>query len=371
MNDEQIFDTEPLPEPVADPIMLPVDPATIAAAEMAKKRIELAYFMAERKPRHEQNAWNKILSACERPGLARKAIYSKPVGGSSIEGPSIRLAEEIIKLWGNITVSTQVVYEDGAKVRINVMVVDLETNTQYAKDINIAKTIERKNTTGRTVVGERINSSGSTVYIVEATDEEMLNKLASAESKVIRNSGLRLIPSDVIDDAVRRCYATMEKDDAVDPGAANKRLMFEFGKLGVEPRDIELYIGCTMSQMDDKQRNELRGVFRAIKDGETTWAAALEVKTVDPSKTAVEATQEKIDKMKGEMADEEPAPDEGAPAETDEPDDWDVLEGTDLRSAVYAVASKKLASKAELEALVKNADSTDGEFRALARRCSP
>src|SRR5688500_14196706 len=59
------------------------------------------YLMAERFPRDERAAMDRILTAFQRPTLAEKAAYQFARGGSDIAGPSIRAAEAIAQQWGN------------------------------------------------------------------------------------------------------------------------------------------------------------------------------------------------------------------------------------------------------------------------------
>ena len=42
------------------------------------------------------------MNACQRSGLAQSAVYSYARGGTSVTGPSIRLAEMLAQNWGNI-----------------------------------------------------------------------------------------------------------------------------------------------------------------------------------------------------------------------------------------------------------------------------
>ena len=79
---------------------------TVAANSMLSTReaqeVQAAVFMAKRFPRNENEALARILRACDRVGLATKAVYSYPKGGSKVSGPSVRLAEAMAQAWGNI-----------------------------------------------------------------------------------------------------------------------------------------------------------------------------------------------------------------------------------------------------------------------------
>ena len=255
------------------------DPAAIAAAETAKALVQAAYIMALQRPRHEDQARHNILQACKRPQFAARVEYSKPVGGSKITGPSIRFAEEALRSWGNVRIETAVVYDDEHLRRIRVTCIDLETNSSFGKEIQVTKTVERRQVgKDREVLSERLNSSGQIVYIVRATDEELATKEAALISKVVRNEGLRLIPSDVVDDALDIARKTLATRDSQDPEAAKKRVLDAFGGIGVQPKAVEDYLGHNLDTVASKELEELRAIFQAIKDGEASWNDYMQAK---------------------------------------------------------------------------------------------
>ena len=152
------------------------DPRAIAMAESQKAMIQSAYIVAMQRPRNIDQARFRILKACQRPLFAEKVEYSKPVGGTAIKGPSIRFAELAIREWGNVRVETQTIYDDEITRRVKVIVIDLESNTSFGKEITFQKTEERRSKKGRKVISERINSWGDKIYIVKATEDEIQNK---------------------------------------------------------------------------------------------------------------------------------------------------------------------------------------------------
>ena len=249
-----------------------VDPGAVAAAESVKARIQSAYVMAMQKPRNEMQSRARILEACKRPEFAGRVEYAKPVGGKKMVGPSIRFAELAVREWGNVITETQLVYEDERVRRIKVTVIDLETNATFGKEVQINKTIERKDGKGREIVGERKNTYGDAVFIVLATEDEMHNKEAALISKVIRNEGLRLIPSDIVDEAIEVARATIRNRDAQDPKAATKKLVDAFGNLGIAPRYLEKYLGHSLDIVSPAELQDLRGIYQAISSGEASWA---------------------------------------------------------------------------------------------------
>ncbi len=295
-----------------------VDPAAVAAAETAKARIQSAYIMAYRKPRSEDQSRARILEACKRPGFAEKVEYSKPVAGRAIRGPSIRFAELALREWGNVLTETQVIYEDVNVRRVRVTTIDLETNATFSKEIQIAKTVERKQmTSDRELVGERRNTYGEQVFIVKSTDEELQNKEAAAISKAIRNEGLRLIPTDIIDEGMEVARQTLKDRDAKDPKAAKKKVLDSFSEIGVKPRDLEKLLRHSLDTVSPAELEDLRKIYQAIKDGEASWADYIaEPQEGKEGPSSLKAQQEKVKekleaKKRGRPAKSPPAPPEG------------------------------------------------------------
>ena len=186
------------------------DPAAVAAAESAKERLRAAFVMAKQFPRNEEVARTKVLDRCKNPYFAASAEYAKPVGGRKIIGPSIRLAEEIIRNWGNIQAETTIVFEDRTIRRISVSVIDLESNTRHSREIAVKKCVERRDPRGRAILSKRTNTSDIMIYTLEATDDEIAVKEAALVSKTIRNESLRCVPSDIVEEAIsiarRTCH---------------------------------------------------------------------------------------------------------------------------------------------------------------------
>lgn len=249
--------------------------ASAASSSHAKALIEAQFVMAAQKPRNLLAARERILSACKRPGFAASAWYAKPQGGKKIRGPSIRFAEMAVQAMGNISVLPSIIYEDRERLVMSIQVIDLETNTAYSDPVTLAKTVERKNGDGREIIGKRENSQGETVFIVLATEDEMANKINSAKSKSIRNSGLRLVPQDFIEEAEQQVAETLANGGG-DPAQAVKRLADAFTAIGVKPAELEKYLGHSVDTLSPAEITDLREVYQTLKDGESKWSDYVE-----------------------------------------------------------------------------------------------
>ena len=226
--------------------------------------------MAERHPRDLDVVREKLLKECRRPGFAKAARYVKPIG-RGVEGVSIRFAESAIRIMGNISVDTMTVYDDREKRIVRVIVVDCENNIPYSSDITLEKTVERRTIQkSDEVVRTRQNRQGTTLYVISATEDDLLNKQNALVSKAIRTNGLRLVPADIIEECMEEVLRTQANEDAADPDAARRKLFDSFNKLGVTVAELKFYLGHD-STPSPAEMGKLRGIYAALRDGETTW----------------------------------------------------------------------------------------------------
>lgn len=293
--------------------------AAAAMAEHAKASIEARCIMAERHPRNWLDVQQRLLAECERPGFAAAARYRKPVGKkfneetrqweqNYVEGFSIRFAEAALRYMGNLNVESTVIYDDSSQRIVRVTAMDLETNATISIDVTVPKTVERKSLKkGQTPISSRINSYGEKVFLVEATDDDVTVKQNALVSKALRNAILRLLPGDIQDECEEACVEAMRKADHADPMAATRKVLNAFSKIGVFPKSIAEYIGREPTMLQPSELSELRGIYQAIKDGDLTWAAALEAKTGktgDDEKAAEKAAKVEavLEKAKAKLA---------------------------------------------------------------------
>lgn len=256
--------------------------ASTMMAAQAQAEIQARYVMALQRPRDEDSVRVRLLRECERPNFAAKAFYSVPRGdkpgrltGKSgrIEGLSVRFAEAAIRVSGNILQGTRTVYDDDFKRMVSVSATNLETNAVYSKDIVIEKTVERSRVRdGQVVLGSRTNSAGKDVFIVQCTEEELLQKESALVSRAFRTLALRLVPADTLEECEQRVVRTIRAEDAKDPDAARKSVADAFAGLNVLPADLKDYLGHDLAQCSPAELEDLRGLFMAIREGEVTWA---------------------------------------------------------------------------------------------------
>lgn len=274
------------PEPPTQELVVqePVGHGALAAQTLgaeAEAVVKAKFAIAQARPRDEDLARQRMLRACKRPKFAAidpktnqsPAMYSRPVGGGKrATGLTIRAAEMALQCWGNVDVHARTIFEDELHRKVRIDVTDLETNTSYASEVMLEKVVERRQLKdGQRHHGARMNSTGQMVYMVDATEDDMLQKTNSAVSRAIRNAAFRIIPIDIREEMIEEILATQRNRDAEDPDAARKAILDAFVQLGVSAPMVKDYLGKEVSLIQPAEVEELRGLYAGVREGHTTW----------------------------------------------------------------------------------------------------
>ncbi len=272
--------------------------AAVAAREQAK--IQAAYVMAERHPRMWDVVRRRMLDHCQRYGFAVIARYRKPVGSEYVngqwvekfaEGLSTQFAQVARQEMGNLSAETSVVYEDTRLRIVRAGVVDYERNTHEWREIAVAKVTEKKGKRkgtgweppdGREIISERQNTKGEPVYLCVATEDEITKRQNAEISKAHRDCTLRMIPKDIRDEAEALIETIKREQIDRDPAAFRKKIIDSFAPEGIGPEDLMTYLGCPLDKASKAQIAELRDLYAAIKENETTFQEALKLKYTTP-----------------------------------------------------------------------------------------
>ncbi len=278
---------------------------SVAVKAQVEAAVQARYTLALHRPRDMDMVRQRLLKECDRPAFAEVARYSKPQGNTKIEGPSIRFVESALRCFGNVMPEEQVVYDDASCRIVRVTITDLESNLTYQSDVIITKEIERSSGAGRDVISQRVNSWGKTVYLVVPTEDELLTRQGALIAKMQRKNGLRLIPRDLVDEAMDRVVAVQSAKDKKDPDAARNVIFDQFGKLGITALEIKEYLGHEVGWED---MATLRAIGQGIVGRETTWRELVAEKKAAEGAEQPDTTL--LDKLKAKAADKPKAKEE-------------------------------------------------------------
>lgn len=271
--------------------------------ERAIAEVQASMVIAKKFPRDEQAAWAKVQRACKRPGLAEAALYAYTKGGTEVSGPSIRLAEELARDWGNIAFGWKILSQDDDSSEVRAEAWDLETNVPSHITFTVRHEFKAKG------------------QIKKVTDpREVYELIANQASRRLRACILRVIPGDVQDMAVDLCEKTL-KEGGGKPLADRVRDMLAAFKneYGITKEMVEKRIGKKTEAMNETEFVGIARIFVSLRDGMAKAEQFFDL-TTEPQHGGTTAKDlqrepppEKAEQPKAEKA---PEPQPAAPKQT-------------------------------------------------------
>lgn len=230
-------------------------PVKSTTTEMVTSRqaqeVQAAMVVAKRFPRDYVGAYNRIMQACQRKGLAEKATYEYPRGGQKVTGPSIRLAEAMAQNWGNLDFGIIELEQKNGESKVMAYAWDLETNTRQTKVFSVP------------------HIRGTKKGNVPLTDpRDIYEMVANQGARRLRACILGVIPGDVVEAAVEQCGKTLVQGESKPVIDLVRDMAAIFKNEFSVPLDaIEKYIGCKSEAFSMNDLIRLKRVYNSLKDG--------------------------------------------------------------------------------------------------------
>lgn len=255
------------------------------AAATGKAMVEAQYAIAFQRPRDYFQCLQALEKECRRPGLAQIAEYRLPRGGKTITGPTVHLANACARAYRNLRVEVVITHDDQYRRGGLVMVLDMdpEANNVRTGAWSIDKTVERRSLKqGEDALEQRVAADGShVIYVVQASEADVLQKQNAQTSRIERNLILKMIPGDMLESALEWARETNASSAKVDPQAALKKVADGFLGIGVTVKQLAEYLGHGLDKVTPEEVVDLRGIYQAIRSGDTNWLQVIEEKKAE------------------------------------------------------------------------------------------
>lgn len=276
MDNTQITTAEPNPFRVpANAPGINVGAVTIESSK-AIAEAQGKLIIAKNFPRDEHLAYAKVMEACKRRSLAEKAIYSYPRSGSTISGPSIRLAEELARCWGNVDFGIKELSQKDGESEMSAYCWDMETNTMSSQTFVVAHVRDTKK---------------GQVRLTEQRD--IYENNANMAGRRLRARILAILPPDLVEAAVAECKKTLAGDNDIPIADRINKMVASFAKFGVKIDTLEKRLGRKIDTMTTEDICEYAGIYNSLKDGNSSISDWFDVKlNADKSKELTELIME-------------------------------------------------------------------------------
>ena len=268
-----------------------IEESRSVTAEMVTSRqtqeVQGQIIMAKRFPRDYVASCNRIMQACQRKGLAEKAMYEYPRGGTKVVGPSIRLAEALAQNWGNMRFGIVELEQKAGESQVMAYAWDLETNTRQEKIFSVPHV--------------RGTKKGN---VALKDPRDIYEMVANQGARRLRACILGIIPGDVVEDAMEQCNQTLIGQSEKPLIDLVKSMASAFkSDFAVPLEAIEKYIGCKSEAFSMNDLVRLKRVYTSLKDGMAKREEIFELPGVEKN----EAEDAFAGKEKGKKKEEKPA----------------------------------------------------------------
>ena len=229
-----------------------VSQSTAVEQARAVAEVQAAVVVAQQCPRDMDRAWGEMKAACSRLGLASRAFYSVPNRGS---GPSVHLARELARIWGNLDYGIRELRRDDerAESEVQAFAWDQQTNVRSTRSL---------------IVPHAKMAGGKRKPLTDLSDIYLNNQNVGA--RAVRECLFTVMPADFVGEAQDICRATIERGDGKPLGQRITDMIAAFAGIGVKQAQIEVRLERKKGQWTAADVADLGVVFQSLKRRETT-----------------------------------------------------------------------------------------------------
>lgn len=250
--------------------------ATVVEQTRAMEEVRAAVVVAQQCPRDVSRAVVSMMESCRQKALAERAFFRYPRAGEQISGPSVHLARDLARCWGNIQYGIHELSRDdaGGSSEMLAYAWDVETNTRSASIFIVphARDVKRKRQP-----------------IVELRDVYENN--ANMGARRVREAIFSVLPAWFTEEAKDLCMATLSdtKGGKTLPQQITESVAWFATSMSVTQAQLEDKLGRPASDWTPGDVASLRVISTSLQRGETTVADEFPKPTA-PRLTAAEIT---------------------------------------------------------------------------------
>ncbi|BDQ19729.1 V-type ATPase subunit [Rhodococcus qingshengii] len=232
-----------------------ISQATAVEQSRAIAEVQASVFVAKQSPRIKDMAVAEMRDSTAQKSVGDKAFFRFPRGGQTVTGPSVHLARELARCWGNINYGVIELRRDDEKGESEMQAYawDLETNTRNAQTF---------------IVPHKRDQRSGPQKLTDMRD--IYENNANAGARRVREAIFAVLPSWFIDEAVDRCNETIKKGGGVPLPQRIANSIGHFEGIGVTRAQLESKIGRPSDKWNEHDVSQLGVTFSSINRGEVT-----------------------------------------------------------------------------------------------------
>jgi hypothetical protein len=240
-----------VPAAVAQPER--VGQATAVEQSRAVAEVQGAILVAQRCPRDVTAATAAMRESCQQKGLAERAFFRFPRAGSTVSGPSVYLARELARTWGNIQYGVSEMRRDDihGQSEMKAFAWDVQTNTRVETTFVVPHMRDKK--TGP----EKLTDM-----------RDIYENNANAGARRVRECIFSILPPWFVEEAKERCTRTLTDGGGKSLPQRVADAVKAFEGLGVTVDQLERKIERPTGKWNEFDIASLTVVFKSLQRGE-------------------------------------------------------------------------------------------------------
>jgi hypothetical protein len=241
-------------EPVAVPSSR-VGQATAIEQSRAIAEVQAAIVVAQQCPRDIQAAMKAMRQSCEMRQLAERAFFRFSRGGQTVSGPSVHLARELARCWGNIQYGVSELSRDDehGQSEMQAFAWDLETNARAATIF---------------IVPHKRDKRGGPERITDMRD--IYENNANAGARRVRECIFSVLPPWFVEEAKELCSKTITDGGGKPLPQRIADALSLYGDVGVTEDDITRKLGKPSAKWTAHDVAQLAVIYRSMQRGEVS-----------------------------------------------------------------------------------------------------
>jgi hypothetical protein len=226
--------------------------ATAVEQSRAIAEVQAAIVVAQQCPRNVLRAIDDMRESCRRKELADRAFYRYPKGGKPVTGPTVHLARELARVWGNFQYGLSELRRDDdyGQSELLAFAWDVQTNTRNAS----------------VFINPHRLYTGGKGQLTELRD--IYDNNANVGARRVREAIFAVLPTWFVEEAVDLCSKTIAEGGGVPLPQRKANAIEVFGNLGITIPQLEAKLGAPSDKWTDQDVAQLRIIRQSLMRGE-------------------------------------------------------------------------------------------------------
>lgn len=227
--------------------------ATAVEQSRAAAEVQAAVVVAQQCPRDEQAALRAMRDSCKQMRLAERAFYRFPRGKQTVSGPTVHLARELARVWGNVQYGISELSRDDVhgQSEMQAWAWDLQTNTRSSQVFIVPHVRDKK---------------GPSERLTDMRD--IYENNTNAGARRLRQAIWSILPPWLVEEAEEICAATLRDGGGVPLPKRIASAVDGFATRGISVERIERRLGRPRKDWTEHDVAQLGVIWKSLERGE-------------------------------------------------------------------------------------------------------